>query len=78
MQAIKQAAREGDSARLDFLCEEWSVSAAQPEPIAPTSPAMSAPSSTSPAVPAVIVEKKSSQPAATPEAVPEPTVEVRR
>jgi glutamyl-tRNA reductase len=26
MQAIKQAAREGDSARLDVLCEEWSVS----------------------------------------------------
>ena len=25
MQAIKQAAREGDSARLDALCEEWSV-----------------------------------------------------
>jgi glutamyl-tRNA reductase len=27
MQAFKQAAREGDSARLDALCEEWSVSA---------------------------------------------------
>ena len=27
MQAIKQAAREGDSARLDALCEAWSVSA---------------------------------------------------
>ena len=26
MQAIKQAARDGDSARLDTLCEEWSVS----------------------------------------------------
>jgi len=26
MQAIKQAAREGDSARLDALCEAWSVS----------------------------------------------------
>ena len=25
MQALKQAAREGDSARLDALCEEWSV-----------------------------------------------------
>jgi glutamyl-tRNA reductase len=32
MQAIKQAAREGDSARLDALCEAWSVSAeATPE-----------------------------------------------
>jgi glutamyl-tRNA reductase len=30
MQALKQAAREGDSARLDLLCEEWSVSAAVP------------------------------------------------
>ena len=28
MQAIKQAAREGDFARLDALCEAWSVSAA--------------------------------------------------
>ncbi len=26
MQALKQAAREGNSARLDALCEEWSVS----------------------------------------------------
>jgi glutamyl-tRNA reductase len=30
MQALKQAARENDSARLDTLCEEWSVS-----PVAP-------------------------------------------
>jgi glutamyl-tRNA reductase len=30
MQALKQAAREGDSARLDVLCETWSVSAAPP------------------------------------------------
>jgi glutamyl-tRNA reductase len=27
MQALKQAAREGNSARLDALCDEWSVSA---------------------------------------------------
>ena len=27
MQALKQAAREGDSARLDAVCEEWAVSA---------------------------------------------------
>ena len=32
MQALKQAAREGDSARLDAVCEEWSVSAALGEP----------------------------------------------
>ena len=31
MQALKQAAREGDSARLDAVCEEWSVSAALPD-----------------------------------------------
>ena len=29
MQALKQAAREGDTARLETLCEEWSVPAAQ-------------------------------------------------
>jgi glutamyl-tRNA reductase len=39
MQALKQAAREGDSARVDALCEEWSVSAA---PAAPPEPAASA------------------------------------
>jgi glutamyl-tRNA reductase len=34
MQALKQAAREGDSARLDALCEEWAVtpSADAPNP----------------------------------------------
>jgi hypothetical protein len=32
MQALKQAAREGDSARLDVLCDEWSV------PVAPIDP----------------------------------------
>ena len=31
MQALKQAAREGNSARLDALCEEWSVSPAAAE-----------------------------------------------
>ncbi len=31
MQALKQAARDGDSVRLDALCEAWSVSAA-PDP----------------------------------------------
>jgi glutamyl-tRNA reductase len=73
MTAIKQAAREGDSARLDALCEEWSVSAAPPEPPnAPASP------STPFAAPAIIVEKKLSKPATASEAVPEPTAEVRR
>jgi hypothetical protein len=31
MQAIKQAAREGDFAKLDALCEEWSVSIVAPD-----------------------------------------------
>jgi len=31
MQALKQAARENDSARLDALCDEWSVSVAGPQ-----------------------------------------------
>ncbi len=35
MQAIKQAAREGDSARLDALCDAWAVGReAEPEPAA--------------------------------------------
>ncbi|HVU45045.1 MAG TPA: glutamyl-tRNA reductase [Terracidiphilus sp.] len=40
MQAIKQAAREGDSARLDVLCDAWSVGSEQeaaPEPAKKTS-----------------------------------------
>jgi glutamyl-tRNA reductase len=35
MQALKQAAREGDSVRLDTLCDVWSVSPAAPEPAMP-------------------------------------------
>ncbi len=31
MQALKQAARDNDTARLEALCEEWSVSSAQPD-----------------------------------------------
>jgi len=37
MQALKQAAREGDSDRLDALCEVWAVSSAAHEPAAPKS-----------------------------------------
>jgi len=39
MQALKQAAREGDTARLEALCEEWSVSPAGPGEAAPDSEA---------------------------------------
>jgi glutamyl-tRNA reductase len=35
MQALKQAAREGDSARLDALCDVWSVPAGSTEPVEP-------------------------------------------
>jgi glutamyl-tRNA reductase len=37
MQALKQAAREGDSTRLDVLCDEWSI-AREPESVAPDEP----------------------------------------
>ena len=30
MQALKQAARDGDESRLEALCDEWSVSPAAP------------------------------------------------
>ncbi len=33
MQALKHAARDGDAARLDALCEEWSVPAAGPHEV---------------------------------------------
>jgi len=46
MQALKQAAREGDSVRLDLVCAEWSVSAALPAPeAAPVQPAAARPAS---------------------------------
>jgi glutamyl-tRNA reductase len=64
MQALKQAAREGDSARLDALCEEWSVSAAAVAPPEPAQPARPAPA------PAASETRK--------KPTPEPTVEVRR
>jgi glutamyl-tRNA reductase len=38
MQALKQAAREGDQLRLETVCDEWSIPAAAeraPEPVAP-------------------------------------------
>jgi glutamyl-tRNA reductase len=49
MQAFKQAAREGNEARLDALCEAWSVSAAA-APEADSSPAVerAAPNAASP------------------------------
>jgi glutamyl-tRNA reductase len=47
MQAIKQAAREGDSVRLDALCDAWSVSAeATSEPEHPVQKPASAAAST--------------------------------
>jgi len=50
MQAIKQAAREGDSARLEALCEAWSVSAeATPDPERPAQKPAAAAKSAEPA-----------------------------
>ena len=40
MQALKQAAREGDAARLDALCDEWSVSTVAPGEMEGESPAL--------------------------------------
>jgi glutamyl-tRNA reductase len=45
MQAIKQAAREGDSAKLDALCEEWSVSTAAPNEVSQAGPTQTNPAS---------------------------------
>jgi glutamyl-tRNA reductase len=42
MQALKQAAREGDTARLEALCEEWSVSPTGPGETTPDSEAAKA------------------------------------
>jgi glutamyl-tRNA reductase len=48
MQAIKQAARDGDEARLEVLCEEWSVSmAGQAEARRASEPLKSSPESPS-------------------------------
>ncbi len=65
MQALKQAAREGDSNRLDILCEEWSVS-----PVAPVASIESAGAEQS-----AVVTVESKQPAPV-EAIPR--VQVRR
>jgi glutamyl-tRNA reductase len=52
MQALKQAAREGDANRLDVLCEEWSVSvAAPPEAEQPSSEPVELKQAESPAAP---------------------------
>jgi len=50
MQALKQAARENDTVRLETVCEEWSVNAAaiEPEPVRLTPEATEKPASTEP------------------------------
>jgi glutamyl-tRNA reductase len=48
MQALKQAARDGDESRLETLCDEWSVSPAAP---ADAQPASAAPAGTEPESP---------------------------
>jgi glutamyl-tRNA reductase len=43
MQALKQAAREGDESRIETLCDEWSVSPTAPaEPLVSSEPAVKA------------------------------------
>jgi hypothetical protein len=42
MQALKQAARENDSVRVDALCEAWSVSAAAGSQAEPDMPPVAA------------------------------------
>ena len=66
MQAIKQAAREGDSARLDALCEAWSV------------PAVSAEQSPPPEAETKLPEQSTADRPAAAEAQPRSRVEARR
>ena len=66
MQAIKQAAREGDSARLDALCEAWSV------------PAVSAERSPPPEAETKLPEQSTADRPAAAEAQPRSRVEARR
>ena len=60
MQAIKQAAREGDSARLDALCEAWSVSA---DTIPETERPAQKPAPTSTSEPARAAQTRADEPA---------------
>ncbi len=48
MQALKQAAREGDSARLEAVCEEWSVSTAACNGTEAAAPAVKGPEAEQP------------------------------
>jgi glutamyl-tRNA reductase len=57
MQALKQAAREGDSVKLDALCEEWSVSSAASSEALPAGS-----SQTNPASP-IVAPKSDADPA---------------
>jgi glutamyl-tRNA reductase len=66
MQAIKQAAREGDSARLDALCEAWSV------------PAVSSEQPPPPEAETKLPDQSTAQGTAATEAQPQPRVEARR
>jgi glutamyl-tRNA reductase len=70
MQALKQAARDGDAARLEALCDVWSVPAAAPELVEQPAP---------PAVESKPAESKSTESIQTERAAESaPPVEVRR
>ena len=82
MQALKQAARQGDSARLDVIAETWSIPAISPEQTSPLAPAAASeqheppPRETSPdTTPPDLAPATKSQ---TEGAVPEAHAEVRR
>src|SRR6202167_6202385 len=78
MQALKQAAREGNSARLEALCEAWSVSSTSGEARAVTQAPRSAAQSRNSAEQSADQESKKLERAAVPDADSESKVEARR
>jgi glutamyl-tRNA reductase len=78
MQALKQAAREGNSARLEALCEAWSVSSTSSEAQAVTQAPRSVAQSRNSAEQSADQESKKLERAAVPDADSESKVEARR
>jgi glutamyl-tRNA reductase len=78
MQALKQAAREGNSARLEALCEAWSVSSTSGEARAVTQAPRSAAQSRNSAEQSADQESKKPERAVVPDADSESKVEARR
>jgi glutamyl-tRNA reductase len=76
MQALKQAAREGDAARLDVVCEEWQVAPAATAGEAEQ--AVQASQEPAPAETASETEPDLTEPGETEPGVTEPHLEARR